>query len=54
MWAVGSRGTIYHWNGSTWNEEDSGTNKDLYDIWGDGVGNIWVSGSGGIVLRKQL
>src|SRR6185436_9563068 len=36
VWAVGSGGTILHWNGMAWSFFDSGTTETLVDIWGSG------------------
>ncbi|MBL1215712.1 MAG: glucosyl transferase, partial [Ignavibacteriae bacterium] len=39
LYAVGNEGTIAHYNGSPsavgWQKIESGTNLDIYDIWGD-------------------
>jgi hypothetical protein len=35
LYFVGRKGTIVHYNGSSWSKIESGTELDLYDIWGD-------------------
>jgi hypothetical protein len=35
LYFVGRKGTIVHYNGSSWSKIESGTDLDLYDIWGD-------------------
>ncbi len=35
IYFVGRAGSIAHYNGSNWRKIDSGTNLDIYDIWGD-------------------
>ncbi|HRI47085.1 MAG TPA: hypothetical protein PK559_08280 [Ignavibacteriaceae bacterium] len=35
LYAVGNNGNIAHWNGSSWKKKESGTNLNIYDIWGD-------------------
>jgi hypothetical protein len=35
MYFVGRAGSIAHYNGSSWSKIESGTELDLYDIWGD-------------------
>ena len=49
VWAVGSGGTVLHWNGSTWRSfqadtRDVETRADLRYIWGTAANDIWVSG----------
>lgn len=50
VWAVGARGTILRWRGSSWAPVPSGTANDLYAVWGSG-GDVWVSGANGTVLK---
>ncbi|MBX2977343.1 MAG: glucosyl transferase, partial [Ignavibacteriaceae bacterium] len=35
FYIVGNSGSIAHWNGSSWKKIESGTNLNIYDIWGD-------------------
>jgi hypothetical protein len=35
FYLVGNGGNIAHYNGSSWSKIESGTELDLYDIWGD-------------------
>jgi len=35
IYFVGRNGNIAHWNGSSWKKIESGTNLDIYDIYGD-------------------
>ncbi len=44
VYAVGYIGTIIHYNGSTWQKVESGTDIDLVDIWGTGDDDIWIAG----------
>lgn len=44
VWAVGSGGTILHYNGSNWVKQESGTNFILWDIDGISQRNIYVVG----------
>ena len=34
LWAVGRQGAIIHYNGSSWQKIESGTDLDIQDIWG--------------------
>lgn len=46
VWAVGSNGTILHWNGTAWSEQrlltDAGQPKPLFGIWGSGPDDVWA------------
>jgi len=44
IYAVGERGTILHFNGSTWIPMTSGTTIDLRDIWGIDANTIYAAG----------
>jgi hypothetical protein len=52
VYVVGRPGLIYHWNGSVWLKEESGTEQALTSVWGDGYGAVYVTGHGGTILRK--
>ncbi len=45
VWAVGSQGTIIHWNGSEWKKVQSPTQMYLIDIWGNAPDNIYAVGA---------
>ncbi len=51
VWAVGSKGTIQHWNGSDWTSMSIKDQPQLNGIWGSGSEDIWVVGQGGIILH---
>jgi hypothetical protein len=53
IWAVGHRGLIFHWDGSDWTEQTSGTSLDLISLWGTGPDNVLAVGgrSDAVVLR---
>ncbi len=44
VYAVGQRGVLAHWDGSTWTAIESGTNEDLISLWGTGPDRIAVIG----------
>jgi hypothetical protein len=52
IWAVGSAGTIIHYNGSNWQEENSHTNATLRDVWAANANDVWAVGDGGITLHR--
>ncbi len=53
LWAVGLGGVIVRYNGSSWSREKSGVGTDLSSIAINGT-RVWISGSNGTVLRKNL
>jgi hypothetical protein len=48
VWAVGSAGTILHWNGETWRLADeplrTATKEDLFAVWGTSSSDLWIAG----------
>ncbi len=52
VFAVGERGTILHYDGSSaWAEMDSSTTRDLKDIWGSTPNDVFAVGSCGTILH---
>ena len=52
VWIVGQPGLIYHWDGTAWERQDSGTERALTSVWGRGDGTVYITGHGGKILRK--
>jgi len=50
-WMVGSRGTIRHWDGRSWQAFESGTVADLYSVSGTAADDVWVAGDWGLLMR---
>jgi hypothetical protein len=45
IYVVGNNDNIAHYNGSSWNKMESGTNVDLKDVWGSPDGSVvWTTG----------
>jgi len=44
VWAVGTGGTVLHWNGTRWRSVDASTRVDLKYLWGAAANDIWASG----------
>lgn len=45
LFGVGSRGTLVHYDGTSWSQMPSGTDVDLLDVWGSADGNtVWTCG----------
>jgi len=58
IWAVGADdGTgpvLIHFDGTNWNRIDTGTSGDLWWVWGDGQGTLFLSGAGGRVVEHDI
>jgi photosystem II stability/assembly factor-like uncharacterized protein len=59
VWVVGARGTLLHWNGSTWNSESSSSLLFQFQgIWGSEAGEVWAVGQSdgsrrGLILHRR-
>lgn len=52
VWAVGSQGTILHYDGNRWSFTPSGTLEDLQSVSASSATNAWIAGgNNGLVLR---
>jgi hypothetical protein len=52
VWAIGSGGTILHYDGTTWTSTPTGVQNTFYGIWGSGPNDIWVVSSTEVVLHS--
>jgi hypothetical protein len=43
VWAVGSGGTIIHWNGSAWEPTPTNLKNTFYAVWGSGPNDVWAT-----------
>ena len=50
VFAVGSGGTIVHYNGNTWSTMTSGTIQHFYGVWGTSSSDIFAVGTGGTII----
>ena len=53
IWAVGSEGHMLHYDGEAWEVWDTGSVATLYDITGDGNGNIFVGDIGTVLVLQK-
>jgi hypothetical protein len=59
VWAVGSGGAIFHYNGLAWSFIDPPVSTDepeLFGVWGSGPNDVWAVGAdreGGLILRYE-
>jgi hypothetical protein len=49
VWAVGSLGSIMHWDGSAWRSFPSGVRGYLFAVWGSGANDVWAVGGNDIL-----
>ena len=58
VWTVGaddgSGPVLLHFDGSAWKRVDTGVSGDLWWVWGDGTGTLFLSGAGGRVLTLDI
>lgn len=52
VWAVGTSGTIVHWDGTAWTSVGDPAHLETYGaVWGSSAHDVWVASSRGLVLR---
>ncbi len=51
VFAVGTRGTLLHYDGLQWELLQSGTTQDLHAVWGSSAENIYIVGKKGTILK---
>jgi len=51
VWAAGTNGNVYHWDGAEWTDVLPGTKLHLQEIWVHPTGGVWAVGSGGAILH---
>jgi hypothetical protein len=51
VFAVGSGGTIIHYNGTEWSPMDSGTSAQLNSVWGSGTDDVYAVGQDCVILH---
>ncbi len=53
VWAVGTSGTIAHFDGTHWKTLESRTDQTLRAVWGSGAGDVWVASTPDVILRSD-
>jgi hypothetical protein len=51
IFAVGTSGTVVHFDGQTWSPMTSGTQQTLHDVWGSSGSDVWAVGNNGTILH---
>lgn len=51
VFAVGRRGAIAHFDGTTWSSQSSGITTDLTDVWGTASNDVFAVGYDGVILH---
>ncbi len=58
VWMVGaddgSGPVLLHFDGSAWSRVDTGTSGDLWWVWGDGRGHLFLAGAHGRVVEHDI
>ncbi|MBX3188015.1 MAG: hypothetical protein KF819_13415 [Labilithrix sp.] len=53
VWAVGSGGTVVHYDGATWRLAATGIVETLHAVWGSGPTDVWVVSSASVLLHSK-
>lgn len=51
VWAVGSGGTIIHYDGNGWKATPTELQNTFHAIWGSGPNDVWAASSTGVLLH---
>lgn len=51
VWAIGTAGTVMHWDGTEWSWRIPIGSRELRAIWGAGADDIWAVGSRGDIFH---
>lgn len=52
VWAVGSGGTIVHWDGAAWTATPTGLKNTFHAVWARGANEVWAVSSTDAILRS--
>lgn len=52
VWAVGSAGTVTHWDGTAWSLVPSGHKDSLFGVWGSSASDVWIVSSLNVILHS--
>ncbi len=52
VWAVGSGGTILHYDGTAWTATQSEHLDTFHDVWGSGPNDVWAVSSSRLILHS--
>ncbi len=53
VWAVGSGGTIVHWDGAKWTATPASVKNTFNAIWGSGPDNVWIASATDTVFHAS-
>ncbi|MBK6462831.1 MAG: hypothetical protein IPF92_17765 [Myxococcales bacterium] len=51
VWAVGSGGTIAHFDGTNWALTESGVRNTFFAVWGSGPNDVWAVSDSQVILH---
>jgi len=52
VWAVGAKGSVIHWDGTTWASTPIETNYSLQSVYGTGPNDVWVVATSSLIYRS--
>ena len=52
FWVAGAQGAALHWDGTRWDQLETGTTETLYSVWAAGDGGAWFAGGNGTLLHQ--
>ncbi len=52
VWAVGSGGTIAHFDGASWALTPSGVRNTFFGVWGSGPNDVWAVSDSQVILHS--
>jgi hypothetical protein len=53
VWAVGSGGTIIHWDGTAWVGTPTGVKNTFHGVWGSGSSDVWAISASNVILHSE-
>lgn len=53
VWAVGSGGTVIHYDGASWRLAPTGIVETLHAVWGSGPTDVWAVSSASLLLHSN-
>lgn len=52
VWAVGAKGSVIHWDGTTWASTPIDTSYSLQSVYGTGPNDVWVTSTASLIYRS--
>ncbi|AKU93932.1 hypothetical protein AKJ09_00596 [Labilithrix luteola] len=52
VWAVGSNGTVGHYDGTSWTALSTGVKQSLFGVWGSSATDVWITSTPGATFHS--